>query len=88
MSLLARIRRLFRKKPIIVPLKWQCQYADRSHGTALRHFGYCQIGRFEIYEDGDDCLMLFPRCMQRPAEVYESVEFAKAAAVAALEEGK
>ena len=77
--------RWFRKPA--VTLKWSVQYADRFKGSALYHFGTANgaKGRFEIFEDGSNFLLHFPRAMRRPAELYHSLESAKSVALCALQ---
>jgi hypothetical protein len=75
---------LFRRRRPAPQIKWRAQYHAQfpKAGDPLYHFGYHRIGTFEIFEDGDNVLMLFPRGMGRPAEVFPSVAAAKAVAEA------
>ena len=78
-------------------LAWTCQAhlqpftgqpLDAAYPKALYHFAASQAGTFEIFEDGKNCLLSFPRNMRLPAELFHDIAKAKdRAAVAALTSG-
>ena len=69
-------------KKQIVELVWKSQYRSRNpdrHGSALIHFAKGVLGTFEIYDDAKDVLLVsYPRPLGLPAEVFETLDLAKA----------
>ena len=69
------------KKPS-VELVWKTQYRSREpdrYGAALIHFAKSGRGTFEIYDDAKDVLLVsYPRSFGIPAEVFETLDAAKA----------
>ena len=71
------IKRLFSTKK--QSPKWQTQYAEwqASGEKELLHFWRSDKGIFEIYDDGESFLLLFPKSIGIPAELFNSIGMAK-----------
>ena len=69
------------KKPL-TELVWRSQFRSRSpdrYGASLIHFAKSGRGTFEIYDDAKDVLLVsYPRSLRLPAEVFETLDLAKA----------
>lgn len=70
------------------PLDWHCQCAGHPFSTdpcrAFFHTAKSPKGMFEIFEEGDNYLLFFPRSMQLPAELFSNLAAAKACAFSTL----
>ena len=69
------------KKPL-AELVWRSQFRSRNPdrcGASLIHFAKSGCGTFEIYDDAKDVLLVsYPRSLRLPAEVFETLNAAKA----------
>jgi hypothetical protein len=68
-------------------LKWRVQYATRQtplygEDSSLLHFASSKWGMFEIFDDGQSYLLHAPRGLKLPAELFPSLDEAKARAEA------
>ena len=67
------------------PLTGKPLYPDCPNATF--HFGSGPLGAFEIFEDGGgNFLLLFPRSMSLPAELFHDLAEAKERALSALKD--
>lgn len=71
------LKRLFKRKE--QSRKWKTRYAtwQSNPREELLHFWRSPIGVFEIYDDGDSFLLLHPKSLGLPAELFQSLEQAK-----------
>ena len=74
--------KIFKKNKKTVNLIWKGQYLSRDpikDGTMIIHFAYSEFGTFEIYDDGNDYLVTYPRGMrkQKPADIYYNLAVSK-----------
>lgn len=71
------LKRLFERKE--QSGKWKTQYAtwQSNPREELLHFWRSPIGVFEIYDDGDSFLLLYPKSLGLPAELFQSIGKAK-----------
>ena len=64
-------------KPI---LTWRGQYLSRDpqkDGTCIIYYADSKIGFFEIYDEGGDYLLSYPRPLKLPADLFHDIESAK-----------
>ena len=62
------------------------QPLDAAYPKAALHFAASPVGTFEIFEDGQNFLLSFPRGMRLPAELFHDIDAAQSHALSALQD--
>lgn len=87
-GLAERVRGLFKPHASKPSLQWKAQFTapNPTKNDAVMHYALCDLGVFEIYEGetGSDFLLLYPKSIRKPADLFHSLSDAKAEAIALL----
>lgn len=88
-ELIERVKGWFGRKPASqTNLVWRCHCAGHPLSddpcAAYYHVAQSEFGRFEIFEEGSNFLLSFPRRFRLPAELFADLREAKARALHAV----